>query len=55
MEILNMKTKEENLIKEAIDILKKNKSVEYAQKRSNEILLNSWIDLEKVLPKSKYT
>ena len=51
--ILNLQTNDETLLKEAINILKDNGSVEYAKKRAGEILGEAWLDLEKVLPESK--
>ena len=49
-----MKTKDENLIKEAISILRDNGSVKYAQKVASDKLIKSWNELENYLPKSSH-
>ncbi|MBI4214922.1 polyprenyl synthetase family protein [archaeon] len=47
--ILNMKTRDRELINEAVSLLKKYNSIEYAKKRAREILLESWAALEPFL------
>lgn len=53
LQILNKNTKNKEEIKEAIEILQKHKSVDYAQKRAEEILRESWQKIEKDLPENK--
>lgn len=54
LEILNMRTEREELLREAISILRDNKSIEYAQDRSREILNKAWDELKVEMPKNKY-
>jgi geranylgeranyl pyrophosphate synthase len=52
LEILNMHTKDKDLIKEALDILSKYGSIEYARNRANELVSNAWKEADSVLPES---
>jgi geranylgeranyl pyrophosphate synthase len=52
VEILNMHTNDENLIHEAIKILKDNGSIEYAKHRAADLLEEAWNELDQILPKS---
>jgi geranylgeranyl pyrophosphate synthase len=51
-EILAMKTNNVELIHEAIAILKKNKSIEFAQTKMRDLITEAWNDLIQVLPAS---
>ena len=53
LEILNMHTKEEELLTEAIEIIKKYGSIEYAKKTAAQITEKSWKETEPVLPESE--
>ncbi|MBU4245838.1 MAG: polyprenyl synthetase family protein [Nanoarchaeota archaeon] len=53
IEILNMHTNDKKLIYEAIAIIKKYGSVEYAKNRAKEIVKDAWKDVDSVLPESK--
>ena len=46
LEILDMQTEYEKLLLEAVDILKRSGSVEYAEKRAKEMLEDAWNRLE---------
>ncbi len=48
-EILLMHTSDRKLIREAIDIIKKYESIEYAKKKAREIVSNAWKDLDPLL------
>jgi len=50
--ILNLKTNDKELIKEAIYILKKNKSIEFAQNKAKELILEAWKELNNFLEES---
>jgi len=52
--ILESHTKKEDDIGEAIRIITDSGAIEYAQKRSGEIVESAWKDLEKMLPESDY-
>lgn len=52
LEILAMHTTDEKLIKEAIALLKKSNSLEYAQKRATEIISRAWRDIGPILKES---
>ena len=52
LEILKMHTKETELIKEAVDILNKYDSVNYARKVAKEMMENAWGEIDKILPAS---
>jgi geranylgeranyl pyrophosphate synthase len=40
-----MKTEEEKLLKEAIDILYESGSIQYAEKRAKDLMENAWNEL----------
>jgi geranylgeranyl pyrophosphate synthase len=50
VEILDMKTNDDALIKEAIDILHKSGSIKYAEEKAKKLLIEAWEGLEPVLP-----
>ncbi len=52
IEILNMHTRDVNLIKEALDLLKKKGSVEYAKNVAKDMVRSAWADANKLLPES---
>lgn len=52
MEILNMHTRNRDLIKEAIDILHKYESVEYAKKVARGLVSDAWKEVDTVLKES---
>ena len=49
-EILLMKTKDKMLIQEAIALIKKSNSLEYAKLLGNKLIKEAWDDVEKILP-----
>ncbi len=49
IEILNMHTKDQALINEAIDIMKRYGAIGYAKKRAKEIMEEAWQDVEPIL------
>lgn len=51
--ILNLQTNDESLLREAIQILIDNKSVDYAQKRAAVMMEGAWKELDPVIPNSK--
>ena len=51
--ILNLQTNDENLLIEAIEILKANKSVEYAKERAAKMMGDAWQELSPKIPESK--
>ena len=50
IEILNMRTTDELLLTEAIEILHQSGSITYAQDKAKHILISAWQNLEKSLP-----
>jgi len=52
LEILHMHTRDCGLITEAIDIIKKHGSIEYAKNRARELATGAWADADKVLKES---
>lgn len=50
LEILDMKTEDETLLREAIDILKRSGSIEYAEERAKTMLAEAWAKVDKTLP-----
>lgn len=50
VEILDMKTNDDDLIREAIAILHKSGSIKYAEKKAKKLLVEAWEGLEPVLP-----
>lgn len=53
VEILDMKTNDDDLILEAISILKKSGSLDYAEKKAKQLLIEAWEGLEPILPECK--
>lgn len=53
LEILNMHTKDEKLLTEAIAIIKRHGSIEYARKVAAQLAENAWKEAEAVLPESE--
>jgi len=52
IEILNSKTKDPVLIKEAIDILKSTDSLTYAKQEATKIVTQAWNEVQKLLPEN---
>jgi len=52
LEILNMKTNDKNLIKEAVDIMKSTDSLTYAKQVAVDVISKAWKDIEKLLPEN---
>jgi len=50
IEILNSKTNDPVVIKEAIDIMKASNSLEYAKQKAKDIVSQAWKDIEPLLP-----
>jgi len=50
LEILNSKTSDPKIIKEAIDIMKASNSLEYAKQQAKDIVSNAWNEIEPLLP-----
>ena len=48
--ILDMKTNDDALIQEAIDILHKSGSIKYAEEKAKKMLIEAWEGLEPNLP-----
>jgi len=53
LEILNLHTTEKQLIKEAINIMHKYDSVNYAKNKALQLISDAWKDVDEVLPDSK--
>lgn len=53
LEILKMHTKDRKLIEEAISIIKKYGSVQYAKEFAREMVKNAWKDAEPLLPENE--
>lgn len=53
LSILSMHTKEQNLRNEAIGILKKYGSIEYAKEVASRLRSESWMEVDKILPPSE--
>jgi len=49
-EILQMRTKEPKLIQEAIELIKKTHSLEYAKDLGNNLIKDAWREVDKILP-----
>ena len=45
-----MKTKDETILREAVNILKRSGAVEYAEMRAKTMLEDAWERIDKVLP-----
>ncbi len=52
-EILNLRTDDNNLIREAISLLKESGAIEYAKKTCIGLVSNAWSELDRVLPDSQ--
>jgi geranylgeranyl pyrophosphate synthase len=52
VEILNMHTTEQKLVDEAIKIMEKYDSIDYAKQYANRMVKESWTEIEKLLPAS---
>jgi geranylgeranyl pyrophosphate synthase len=52
-EILKLRTSNEGLIKEAVNLLKESGSIDYARKTCAGLVSKAWNDLDKVLPSSR--
>lgn len=52
-QILNLKTNDETLLKEAISILVENGSVTYAKDRAAQMMSKAWKELSPIIPESK--
>ena len=53
LEILNMKTSDEALHKEAVDILKEDEAVDFAKNAAKQTMSKAWKQIEDVLPDSE--
>ncbi len=53
LEILNMHTKDEKLLTEAIAVIKRHGSIEYAKKVATQLVENAWKEAEAALPESE--
>jgi len=53
IEILNMHTTDQNLRDEAIEIIKKHGSIEYAKEFARNMVKESWSEVDKLLPESQ--
>ena len=53
LEILNMKTKDESLHKEAIEILKADEAITFAKNAAKQTMIKAWKQIEDVLPDSE--
>lgn len=51
-EILSMHTSDENLIREAIEIMRSNNSIEFASKKAEELMVNAWRKIDSLIPDS---
>ena len=52
-EILNMHTRDEKLIREAINIMKKYNAIEFAKNFAKELVKKTWKEVDKLLPESE--
>ncbi|MDO8647863.1 MAG: polyprenyl synthetase family protein [Candidatus Diapherotrites archaeon] len=52
-EIMNDHPEDQKTIDEAIAIIKKYKTIEYAREKANKIVKDAWVKVDKVLPESK--
>jgi len=51
--ILNLKTNDVSLIKEAVELMKSTDSLDYAKKIAAQIVTEAWREIEKLLPENK--
>jgi len=54
LDILKMKTKEQTLIDEAIAILKKNGSIDYARSKEEALIQEAWDGIKNYIPNNRY-
>ncbi len=54
LKILDMQTKNRKLVKEAIALIKKYGSIDYAKKKAKKLVKDSWEELDSVLKESSY-
>jgi len=47
-----MKTNDSTLIKEAISIIQKNKSIEFAHAKAKKLMVEAWKEIDSLIPKS---
>ncbi|MAH42895.1 hypothetical protein CL614_04195, partial [archaeon] len=52
LEILKIHTKDKEIIKEAISIIKNSKAIDYAKQRAKEIAQTSWNDVKDIIPEN---
>ena len=52
-EILGMRTKQQTLIDEAIELIKKTKSLEYSRNMGYQLVTEAWKNIEKELPNTQ--
>lgn len=52
LEILNAHPTDQNIINEAIELIKKSGAIKYARKKAKEMVVNAWGEVDKVLPPS---
>ena len=53
MEILNMKTKDEELHREAVQILQEDEAIEFAKNAAKQTMVKAWRQIEDVLPEGE--
>ena len=53
LEILDLQTEDEALLKEAVDIIFKSGAIEYSEMRAKQMLQDAWAQLETVLPENE--
>ena len=53
LQILNMRTKDEKLLREAVAIIKKHNSIEYAQQAMHNLIEDAWKQVDAVLRESE--
>lgn len=53
LEILNMRTNDEEMHKEAIKILKEDEAVEFARNTAKQTMLKAWRAIDPILPESE--
>ena len=53
-EILKMKTKDKELIDEAISIMKKNGSINYAINKADTLIKDAWDGVKNYIPNNKF-
>ena len=53
LEILDLQTEDEALLKEAVDIIYKSGAIEYSEMRAKHMLTEAWAQLETVIPENE--